>query len=289
MPPTHPSTTPRFLRRPVLPLVLFFFLSITLALTASPLLGQDNPLSPVSSAPIDTSALSFGKFYDKELDLHFNYPREMKVLDGKAEMETGHENLFGEAGEKDPEHRQAARCIRFHLALDLPKENAPQHMANDGGLWIDDTKEYKDSRKPQPIFAKIVVMEFLPACLPKPTPKNFDGALASMARDLVSLPGLLPAPKPLWYEVAKQKIHMNWSIGRFKMNGHLDEAPMIVMAMSTEWRGHLLMWAFTSNDASIFNQLTKSLVQFGDGPWGQMFPGNLGPSGSGTPLNILPN
>jgi hypothetical protein len=213
----------------------------------------------------------------------------MKVLDGNAEMESGHENLYGEAGEKDPEHRQAARCVRFHLTLDLPKENAPPRMADDGGMWIDDTKEYKDSREPQPIFAKIVVVELLPACLPKPATKSADDALASMAREAVSLPGLRPAPKPLWYEVAKRKVHMNWSIGRFKLSGHLDEAPTIVMAMSTEWHRHLLLWVFTSNDATILNQLAKSLVQFGDGPWGQMFPGNLGPSGSGTPLKILPN
>jgi hypothetical protein len=60
------------------------------------------------------------------------------------------------------------------------------------------------------------------------------------------------------------------------------------MAMSTQWRGHLLGWMFVSNDTEIFNEMTKSLVQFGDGAWGPMFAANLGPRGSGTPLTILP-
>ena len=58
--------------------------------------------------------------------------------------------------------------------------------------------------------------------------------------------------------------------------------------MTTQWRGHLLAWVFTSNDTEIFNQITKSLVQFGDGSWGPTFAPNIGPKGSGTPINILP-
>lgn len=67
-----------------------------------------------------------------------------------------------------------------------------------------------------------------------------------------------------------------------------DAAPVIIMSMATQWHDRLLEWVFTSNDAEIFNGITKSLVQFGDGPWGPMFAPNIGPKGSGTPMTVLP-
>lgn len=36
-----------------------------------------------------------GEFYDKELDLHFNYPVGMQTLDASSEMEQGHLNIYG--------------------------------------------------------------------------------------------------------------------------------------------------------------------------------------------------
>ena len=115
-----------------------------------------------------------------------------------------------------------------------------------------------------------------------------DDALGNMALSSVMEPGLEPMPKPIWYEIGQQKIHMNSSAGRAIVNGKLDPAPVIIMAMTTEWRGHLLEWVFTANDTEIFNELTKSMVRFGDGPWSPMFAANIGPQGSGTPMTILP-
>ena len=71
-------------------------------------------------------------------------------------------------------------------------------------------------------------------------------------------------------------------------NGQQAPAPMIIMSMATQWRGHLLAWVFTANDTGIFNEITKSLVQFGNGPWSPMFAPDIGPQGSGTPIAILP-
>lgn len=58
--------------------------------------------------------------------------------------------------------------------------------------------------------------------------------------------------------------------------------------MATQWRGHLLDWVFTSNDTEIFNEMIKSMVRFGDGPWSPIFAPNIGPKGVGTPMTILP-
>ncbi|HEV2246895.1 MAG TPA: hypothetical protein VGW37_09625, partial [Terriglobia bacterium] len=110
----------------------------------------------------------------------------------------------------------------------------------------------------------------------------------SMALSPVSMPGIGRRPKPIWYDIGTQKVHMNSGVGRPIVNGQLASAPLIVMCMATQWRGHQLAWVFTSNDAEIFNEMTKSVVQFGDGPWGIMFPANIGPRGSGTPMTILP-
>jgi hypothetical protein len=229
-----------------------------------------------------------GMFYDRELDVHFNYPVEMQVLDAGVEMENGHLNIYGVSGENDPEHQQAKRCTRLLVDADLPQAKAPQRAADLGGIWLDDTKEYKESRKPEPVFGKILFMEIVRDCLPSNLQKNENDALGTIALSAVSGPGIQRMPKPIWYEVGKQKIHMNSGVGRPIVNGQLASAPLIVMSMSTQWRGHLLAWVFTSNDLEIFNEITKSTVRFGDESFGPMFAANIGPRGSGTPMTILP-
>jgi len=132
------------------------------------------------------------------------------------------------------------------------------------------------------------MVELLPDCVPKKLRKKEDDVLASMALSAVSMPGIGRMPKPIWYESGKQKIHMNSGVGRPIVNAQLASAPLIIMSMATQWREHLLAWVFTSNDTEIFNEMTKSMVQFGDGPWGTMFAANIGSKGSGTPMTILP-
>ncbi len=227
-----------------------------------------------------------GTFYDKHLDVHFNYPVEMQIYDAKAAIESGHEAIYGAPGNTDPEHREAMKCMRPLLDLQLPKEKAPQRDGDLGNMWVDDTEAYKASRKPEPISATIFLAEFNRDCAPRNL--KDDDLLGTIALSAVSEPGIQRMPKPLWYQIGKQKIHMNSGVGRVLINGQPAPAPIIVMAMATKWRGHFLAWVFTSNDAEIFNVMTKSLVQFGNGPWGQMFPANIGPTGSGKPLSILP-
>jgi hypothetical protein len=229
-----------------------------------------------------------GEFYDKGLDLHFNYPVEMHVLDATADMESGHQSVYGVSGENDPEHQKAKRCVRPLIDAELPEDKAPQRAANLDGVWVDDSKEYKESRKPVPIFAKMLFLEILRDCLPKKLQKNENDALRSIALGFVTEPGMEVMPKPLWYEIGKQKIHMNSGAGRPTIDRQLSPAPIFIMAMATQWRGHLLAWVFTSNDTEVFNEMTKSVVQFGDGAWGPMFAANIGPKGSGTPMTILP-
>jgi hypothetical protein len=229
-----------------------------------------------------------GTFYDQELNLHFKYPEEMRVLDGNAEMESGHQNVYGTSGNSDPEHLEAKRCTRFLLDTELPQDKAPQRPASLNGMWTDEPNKSNESKKPTPMVARILVVEIARDCLPKNVQQNDDDASAGIAKSFVSIPGIKLMPKPLWYEVGKQKIHMNSGVGRPVINGQPAAEPIIVMSMSTQWNGHLLAWVFTSNDAEIFNEITKSLVQFGNGPWGPMFAGNIGPEGSGVPMTILP-
>jgi hypothetical protein len=133
-----------------------------------------------------------------------------------------------------------------------------------------------------------MMVELARDCVPEKLRKKENDLLGSMALSAISIPGVQRMPNPIWYEIGKQKIHMNSGAGRPIINGQLASAPIIVMAMSTQWRGHLLGWMFVSNDTEILNEMTKSLVQFGDGAWGPMFAANLGPRDSGTPLTILP-
>ena len=229
-----------------------------------------------------------GEFYDKDLALHFNYPTEMHTLDPRAAIKRGHQNIHGPSAASDPKQSEEEGCDRPLLDAELPQANAPQRVANLDGIWVEDSKEYKESRKPEPISAHISMMEVVRDCLPQELQKNENDALGSIALSLVSKPGIKRMPTPMWYELDKQKMHMNSGAGRPIVNGKLAPAPILIMAMATQWRGHLLAWVFTSNDTEVFNGITKSLVQFGDGPWKPLLEGNLGPKGSGTPMTITP-
>lgn len=257
---------------------------------AKPGNGQSTGLQQSTAPQVHelTSQATSGEFYDKELDLHFNYPVEMKLLDGASDIDIGHRNIFGMPGDADPDHQEAKRCMKILLDACLPADKAPQRKADIQELWVDDSKEYRESRKPAPIYAKILMVELLPDCVPKKFRKKEDDVLASMSLSAVSMPGIGRMPKPIWYEIGKQKIHMNSGVGRPIINGQLASAPLIIMSTATQWRGRLLAWVFTSNDTEIFNEMTKSIVRFGDGPWGPMFAANIGPKGSGTPMIILP-
>jgi hypothetical protein len=175
------------------------------------------------------------------------------------------------------------------LDADLPAENAPKRNADVGDLWVDDSKAYKESRKPEPVFAKIMIVELVRDCVPKKLRKQEGDVLGNMALSALAVPGIERMPNPIWYEIGRQKIHMNSGVGRPVVNGKLASEPVIIMSMATQWHDHLLEWVFESNDAETFNEITKSLVKFGEGPWEPMFPPNIGPEGSGTPMPVLPN
>ena len=229
-----------------------------------------------------------GEFYSQDLELHFNYPVEMNAEDPNEVIERGHRAVYGVPSAGDPDHAAGMKCVRTLLDVILPEGNGPQRMADLGQIWVDDSKEYKESRRAEPISASIVLIEFMRECLPKKLLKNENDSLGSLAIELVSLPGIQRMPKPIWYEVGTQKVHMNSGAGRVIVNGHFASAPVLTMAITTEWRGHYLGWAFTSNDREVFNEITKSRTQFGDGPWGAMFPADFAPDGSVTGMTVLP-
>jgi hypothetical protein len=266
--------------------VLICFTLLCTALTAQTGPQVSNP--PQTQADGNDPGTKPGVFYDKTLDLSFNYPVEMRTLDMTADMETGHSNIYGNSGQNDKEHQEAKRCMRPLLDAELPQDKAPHRMANLDGVWVEDSEEYKKSAKPQPIFAKVILVELDSNCLPKKLRNNENDVLGNMALSAVAVPGIQRMPNPIWYEIGTQKIHMNSGAGRPVVNGQLDPAPIMIMSMATQWRGHLVEWVFTSNDTEIFNEITKSVVRFGDGPWAPMFPANIGPKGSGTPVTILP-
>jgi hypothetical protein len=240
--------------------------------------------SPAEVTPDAGLVIAPGQFYAKDLDLHFNFPVEMKVVDMFAKIEQGHHAIFGVAGDTDAEHKEANRCVRPLLDAELPEDKAPQRRPSLAPV-LPDAPGAKEER---PIYAEILFTEVLSDCLPKKLRKNDDAVLFDLAATPTSGPGVAPITKPLWYEIGKQKIHMTAGAGRVSANGRAVTEPLLIMAMATQWHGHVLLWTFTSNDREIFNELTKSVVQFGNTAPAQMFPPNIGPKGAGTPMTVLP-
>jgi hypothetical protein len=274
-----------------------FFLSILAAIlfqvcAVATSHGQEfgQPSAEAGSQPQSekTSALAPGEFYDKELDLHFNYPVEMDLVDWATAMESGHLAIYGVSGAGDPEHEQARKCVRPLLSAELPAEKAPKRVPDLSDVWVEDSEEHSASPQDKAISASVYIVEIQRSCIPKDARKKEDAAPSGIALGFVSAPGLQKMPAPWWYELGKQKIHMNSSAGRVLLPGGRRTAPIFIMSMATSWQGHLLAWVFTSNDTKTFNEITKSLVRFGNNPWSPMFAPNVGPKGTGTPVNVLP-
>ena len=264
-------------------------LPLICVLAVMPSIGQQEARPDVQTPSLKTrpkasvaDIVKPGEFYNRDLDLHFNFPVEMRAQDPREAMEKGHQNVYGVSGASDPEHREAERCARPLLDAELPEDDAPKRPASLAGVWVDEPKQ----RRPEPITATILMVEIMRDCLPKELQNNEDAALGNIALSFVSMDGIERMPKPIWYETGNQKIHMNSGAGRPAANGERLSSPIIIMSMSTQWRGHLLAWVFTSNDTEILNEITKSLVRFGDGPWGPMFAANIGQGGK--PMTILP-
>jgi hypothetical protein len=250
--------------------------------------GNSSPESGSQPKSERASAPAPGEFYDKELNLHFNYPVEMDLVDWTAAMESGHLAIYGASGTGDPEHEQAKKCVRPLLSAELPEEKAPKGVPDLSDVWVEDPKERTASPQDKAISASIYIVEIQRSCIPKDARKNEDAVLSGIALGFVSAPGLQKMPAPWWYELGKQKIHMNSGAGRILLPGGRTTSPIFMMCMATSWQGHLLAWIFTSNDTKTFNEITKSMVRFGDNAWSPMFAPNVGPKGSGTPVNVLP-
>lgn len=267
-----------FSRRSLFPGLLASLLIPPLFTAAEqPQSGHSKPPASGTLTVADPRIVKPGDFYDEQLNLHFNYPMVMRNLDANTEMESGHQALFGKSGAGDPEHEESKRCFRPLLVAELPSDKAPARAANMDGVWVDDTKEYKDSRRPVPIFARILLVEVPRNCIPKKLLKSENDLLGNLTLSTVSAFGIQPMATPLLLDIGGQKLHINSGASRPVVNGHLSPAPIFVLAVSTSWRDHVLLWTFLSNDTEALNGITKSRVQFGNGTWGVMFPADVGP------------
>ncbi len=76
-----------------------------------------------------SSATSVTATYSNDqLGIHFTYPGTLIRRDPDAAMEAGHLQHFGAAGETDPEHVKAKKCM--HIFILLSTEEGPEKKAD---------------------------------------------------------------------------------------------------------------------------------------------------------------
>lgn len=110
-------------------------------------------------------------------------------------MRRGHRNVYGVSAKNDPEHQQAERCMLPLFYAELSGDKTPQRPADIRGMWTDDSDEYKRSRKTEPIFAQISIMEMVRECMGEENiATHEDDVLRAIAQALVSAPGIQRMP-----------------------------------------------------------------------------------------------
>lgn len=96
---------------------------------SNPIISSSTTNAPESGTDAASEA---GIFYDKDLDLRFEYPVEMRTEDPLEEMRRGQRNVYGVSAKNDPEHQQAERCMLPLFYAELSGDKAPQRPADLG-------------------------------------------------------------------------------------------------------------------------------------------------------------
>jgi hypothetical protein len=238
--------------------------------------GQQPVPKETESAP-PASFSQPGIFYDNTLDLHFYYPLEMPRTDMPSAAEHPSPEGLGQSAPGDRQRDEAAACLRIMLRADLPADKAGTRPATlDGTVRV-------PSPGNEGIRATIQLFEVDMNCVCKALRKKRDAAMREIAGTITHVREMEKMGPPLWYGLGTQKVHMSAAVGRLNPG----EQPVLMMAMVTDYKHHVLMWIVHSNDAETFNSLTKSRVQFGGQPAFPLFAADVGPNGF-TGVNILP-
>lgn len=226
---------------------------------------------------LETALGAPGVFSDAALDIYFYYPEEMTSISEADPPQPVQPSTDAHPKPGNEDYNATQACLKTLLDVDLPADGAGTGPATLGALS-------SSTAGTERIQASIRLFEVNMDCECAALRKKRDAAMRGIAETITHVNGMQALGKPLWYDLGKQKIHMNTAIGSV----HPGQGPVLMADMVTEYKAHVLMWVLQSNDAVTFNTITKSTVQFGPAPPLPLFPAKVGPDGPGLPLKILP-
>jgi hypothetical protein len=204
------------------------------------------------------------------LNLRFTYPGELVRRDPAEALKDEHLMLYGIPGGQTRELAVATHCLTPLLSLELPTSG--------GSITKTETKNPDGSvtvtMKPA-LLGTILLAELNIDCMTPAQQAMAHDLTTHMVEVLTTVPGMHAVLQPSVYLIDKQTIHMAAAQGQpisQDADAPMDPLLSYTLAFSTNWENHLLVWYFSSNNAQLMNQMTKSTVKFGNNDVATLYP-----------------
>jgi hypothetical protein len=247
-------------------------LSFAPRIFASALLASVLPVAALSQTPAPNTT----EWENEGLSLRLFYPSDLMKADPEKVMHDGRLTLLGVSGASDPKLAEETRCLRPRLVLELPQSPSKNNVKVEPG--VEGTTQLTVVPA---ITATILLAELDVDCMNSEHPNTSTTLLPDMTELVNKVPGMKSIVQPAWYNVGWQKVYMAAAQGQPINSDAANSQPsppatLYTMALSTNWKSHLLVWYFASNNIDTLNRITKTTVRFGRAQAAPLYPNPMG-------------
>jgi hypothetical protein len=223
-------------------------------------------------------------YTNAELHLRFAYPAEMIPRNAQAAAELGQQMLYGEDDGTDARTAMAGgagrarstTCMKTLLSVGTDREAAKTPAGSEGGS----ARAAGGAAGATDGAGSVALFDIDLRCLPPKAQKNrklMDSVLAGLATQGTTVLGMMPVEQAVGYLLEGQRAYFASAQGQPVAQTDLqpgDDAELTGV-VATAVGGHILAWRLEANSVAYFNRLLRSQVDFGTGPAGMLFPGQV--------------
>ncbi|MFP5230456.1 MAG: hypothetical protein ACLGXA_22800 [Acidobacteriota bacterium] len=221
------------------------FLMLPLAVAGQAGSGAGQPATPVPG---------FQTWSSPELHLTYWYPADLKPVDGAFAETDGRRMLYGE--DADSERANKGGCLKTLLSVGNGREGS-------GGAWT-----------------RVGLLEVSGQCFPAKMLKDKKGVpllLRNLVTQGTTVMGTMPVEAPALYLLEGRRAGFGASQGQPVTTGDVQTADQQLIGVAVvDLEDRLVAWVIETSDASMFNRLLGSGVDFGTGKPERLFPGSVG-------------
>jgi hypothetical protein len=210
----------------------------------------------VASGPAPGQQITTKVYTNPGLHLTFTYPAELGPVEAAALAAVGKRMMYG-GDETDPDHPKTDACTK--VLLSVGKSSPSQGNGGTAGSWV-----------------RVGLLDDSAHCFPAKVfsqKKSIDALLRNLVTQATTVMGMMPLEQPVAYAIQGQRANFAAAQGEPVTGSDVQTAGEELMGVaSVAVEGHLLTWVIETNDASTFNRLLGSGVDFGAGKAERLVP-----------------